>query len=291
LGELRAGKAFGTSTMENTRTAKERLRDLYAETSKHGQYQTLPAKLADALDLQFEVNEEWRGDRPRYPLIRDFVAANGCRTVLDVGANTGFFALSLAGDVPGLKVTACELNKTHARIIELLAEVGGYELPVTDRPADAEHVDRFGHFDCALHLNILHHAGHDFDGALVPDRTAFQAYAVDYLKRFRTTAERMVFQMGYNWRGDKTLPLIERDDQAGKVRFTLDLFERSGWEVEGVAFARKGAGIFPIEYDRYKMDELPPQGAALQTWLTARYGEAVWSEFYQRPMWFCRASR
>lgn len=276
--------------MGTTRTAKEQLQELYAETSKHGQYQTLPAKLADALGLQFEVNEEWRGDRPRYRIIRDYVAASGCRSLLDVGANTGFFALSLAGDIQGLSVTACELNKTHARIIELLAEVGGYHVPVTDQPADAEHVDRFGHFDCALHLNILHHAGHDFDGTLVRDRSAFRAYAVDYLGRFRSTADRMVFQMGYNWRGDKTLPLVGRDDQAGKVRFTLDLFNASGWHVEGVAFARKGTGAFPIEYDLHALDALPAEGGALQAWLKERYGAAVWSEFYQRPMWFCRAN-
>lgn len=279
------------STMGTGTTARERLQKLYAETSKHGQYQTLPPRLAELLGMQFEVNEEWRGDRPRYPLIREYVQKSDCRTLLDVGANTGFFALSLAGDVPGLKVTACELNKTHARIIELLAEVGGYEVPVTDQPADAAHVDRFGQFDCALHLNILHHAGHDFDAALVPDRGAFRAYAIDYLKRFRATADRMVYQMGYNWKGDKTLPLVERDDQAGKVRFTLDLLGSAGWEVEGVAFARKGTNEHPVELDLFTLNELPSSDAELQAWLKERYAEAIWSEFYQRPLWFCRAAQ
>ena len=273
--------------LRSTKQAKKELEALYAETSKHGQYQTLPDRLADLLGMQFDVNEEWRGDRPRYPFIRDFVTNNGCKSLLDVGANTGFFALSLAGDVPGLDVTACELNKTHARIISLLAEVGGYHISVTDRPADLANAASFGSFDCALHLNILHHAGHDFDSANVPDRGAFKDYAVSYLDRFRGTARRMVFQMGYNWRGDKTLPLVDREDQAGKVRFTQDLFKASGWTVGSVGFARKGDGSSPVGYDVFQTTDLPAADGDLNAWLKSRHGTAVWSEFYQRPLWFC----
>jgi SAM-dependent methyltransferase len=276
--------------MDTLDNAKKELRELYAETSKHGQYQTIPDRLAGLLGIQFEVNEEWRGDRPRYPLIKQFIQDAGCRSVLDVGANTGFFALSLAGDIPALKVKACELNKTHARIIELLARMGGYEVSVTDQPADLEHAGAFGSHDCALHLNILHHAGHDFDADHVKDRKDHRDYAVNYLRAFRGTARSMVYQMGYNWKGDKTLPLIAKEDQAGKVRYTMDIFQASGWIVEGVAFARNGTGAFPIEYDRFHPNDLPAGDAALQAWLTERYGEAVWSEFYQRPLWFCRSA-
>lgn len=275
--------------METIENAKNELRELYAETSKHGQYQTIPDRLAALLGIQFEVNEEWRGDRPRYPLIKEFIQESACRSVLDVGANTGFFALSLAGDLPHLSVKACELNKTHARIIELLARVGGYQVAVTDQPADLAHAGGFGLHDCALHLNILHHAGHDFDAIHVKDRDAYRSYAVAYLQAFRGTARRMVYQMGYNWKGDKTLPLIPKEDQAGKVRFTLDLFAASGWAVEGVAFARKGTGAYPIEYERFAPDALHQDDVQLQAWLTERYADGVWSEFYQRPLWFCRS--
>jgi hypothetical protein len=276
--------------METIENAKNELSELYAETSKHGQYQTIPDRLSALLGIQFEVNEEWRGDRPRYPLIKQFIQDNACRSVLDVGANTGFFALSLAGGFPALSVKACELNKTHARIIELLARIGGYEVAVTDQPADLAHAGGFGLHDCALYLNILHHAGHDFDAVQVKGREAFRDYAVDYLRAFRGTARRMVYQMGYNWRGDKTLPLIPKEDQAGKVRFAMDLFEAAGWVVEGVAFARKGMGAFPIEYERFATEYLPKGDDQLQVWLTERYADVVWSEFYQRPLWFCRSA-
>ena len=71
------------------------------------------------------------------------------------------------------------------------------------------------------------------------------------------------------------------------MRFTLDLFKAAGWTVEGVALAVKGKGGFPIEYELVDLDILL-QVADVQAWMEERYGEAVWSEFYQRPMWFCR---
>jgi len=275
--------------MDALTEARRSLEELYAETSKHAQYQTLPDVLADRLDIQFEVNEAWRGDRPRYPLIKGFVAEGPARSLIDFGANTGFFSLSLAADVPGSIVTACELNPTHARIIGLLAEVGGYTpFHVTEQPVDLRHADAFGHFDVALHLNILHHAGHDFDKADVPDRDAFMAYGQDYLRRFRATADRMVFQMGYNWGGNKELPLIAKEDQAGKVRFTTELLGGAGWDVQGIGLAKRQGPDAPVVIERFALGDLPTGTDALNNWLKARYGEHLWSEFYQRPLWFCR---
>ena len=273
------------TTLEDIKTE---LRTLYERSSKHGQYQALPAPLAEKLGFQFKINEEWRGDRTRYPAIREYVEKNRIRSILDVGANTGFFSLSLNNDLPYLEVTACELNKVHARIITILSELGGYQVKVTDTPADLQHLGQFGYFDCVLHLNILHHAGHDFDAALVPDRDAFSEYATKYLERLKGMAGRVVFQMGYNWRGDKTLPLVPKDDQAGKVDLTRTLFQNAGWEIEHIAFARKGDDDLPITYDLFELKDLPQGSDELQKWAQDRYGEAVWSEFYLRPIWFCK---
>jgi len=42
-------------------------------------------------------------------------------------------------------------------------EVGGYEhVVVTDMPASLDNLADFAIHDCVLHLNILHHAGHEF---------------------------------------------------------------------------------------------------------------------------------
>lgn len=279
----------GNRSMTELEQAKQKLKERYAVLSKHAQYQTLPEDLAEKLGVQFEINEEWRGDRPRYPLILEYAQRHKAIKVLDVGANTGFFSLSLAADLENASVTACELNKTHAEIIELLAKLGEHpNLSVTDRPANLENVDSFGSFDLALYLNILHHAGHDFDKSLVPDREAFMEYGAEYLRKFAKTTSRMVFQMGYNWGGDKTLPLVGRDDQAAKIRFTVELMQRSGWVIEQMALAKPGSGALPVEYELVSLTELLSKDD-LQHWCMAWYGDKIWSEFYQRPLWFCRS--
>ncbi len=275
----------------NLEDQKRSLEALYAITSKHGQYQTLPSELAARLGMQFNVNEEWRGDRTRYPLIKELVRSSGAATVIDVGANTGFFTLSLAADLPGLKITACERNRTHADIIEILADVGEYSsVDVIDRSADLANVGSLGDFDVMLHLNILHHAGHDFDPDLVPDRNAFAEYGINYLRTAQGSARKLIFQMGYNWRGDKSLPLVAKEDQVGKFLFTRRLLEGAGWNILSVSFACKGDGDLPITYEAFRMDELPGDDS-LDKWLRERYEVSVWSEFYQRPIWFCVQDR
>lgn len=269
---------------------KTLLEALYAKDSKHAHYQTLPEPLAQRLGMQFQINEEWRGDRTRYQVILAGIPAQTGLRILDVGANTGFFSLSLAHDRPAARITACESNPTHARIIRLLAEVGGYEhVVVTELPACLDNLADFAIHDCILHLNILHHAGHDFDADKVAVREAFRDYAVNYLAGLRGIGTQLVFQMGYHWGGDKTLPLVHRDDQAGKVAFTNGLLERAGWTVEGIAFARAPDTSTPISYERFTPDAIPTAASELQSWLTSRYGTRIWSEFYQRPIWFCRA--
>ena len=276
--------------MDALSDARLALRQLYNESSKHAQYQTIPDAIAERLGIQFEVNEAWRGDRPRYPLIRDFIREGPHARVIDFGANTGFFSLSLAADLPGAEVTACELNPTHARIIRLLAEVGGYAaFNVTEQPADLIHVDRFGRFDVALHLNILHHAGHDFDRADVPDRDSFVHYGQAYLRKLRATSDRLVFQMGYNWGGNKELPLVSKGDQAGKIIFTNRLLDSAGWEVLFIGLAERDGPDAPVLIKRFAPSALPLDAISLNAWLSARYGEDLWSEFYQRPIWFCKA--
>jgi hypothetical protein len=142
----------------------------------------------------------------------------------------------------------------------------------------------------ALHLNILHHAGHDFDDADVPDRDAFMTYGQDYLRRFRATADQMVFQMGYNWGGNKELPLIAKEDQAGKVRFTTELLDGAGWDVLGVGLAKREGPDASVVIERFAPSDLP-SADALDMWLKVRYGDDLWSEFYQRPLWFCSVRR
>jgi hypothetical protein len=272
-----------------TSPIRDLLQVLYAQDSKHAHYQTLPEPLAHGLGLNFEINEEWRGDRTRYRSILEWIPDEDGLRILDVGANTGFFSLSLAHDRPRARITACEPNPTHARIIRLLASSGGYtNLATTEMPASIARLEAFAPQDLVLHLNILHHAGHDFDCGEADSPEAFAGYGIRYLARLAGRTPRLVFQMGYNWGGNKTLPLVGRDDQAGKVFFTRMLLERAGWSVEAVAFARAGNPSEPIGYERFDPAGIPAAREPLQSWLAERYGSRVWSEFYQRPIWFCR---
>ena len=109
------------------------------------------------------------------------------------------------------------------------------------------------------------------------------------VKRFKATADRMVFQMGYNWGGNKELPIIGKEDQAGKVQFTVEMLNSAGWEIQGIGLAKRDGAEAPVVIERFKLKDIPEETKALNKWLSDRYGEYLWSEFYQRPIWLCRS--
>src|SRR3546814_2247814 len=55
------------------------------------------------------------------------------------------------------------------------------------------------HSDFMLHLNVLHHAGHDFDTKHISDISSFQNYSRRYLASLRRITDAMLFQIGSNW--------------------------------------------------------------------------------------------
>ena len=92
-----------------------------------------------------------------------------------------------------------------------------------------------------MHLNVLHHAGHDFDADLIisGDHTICAEYAVDYFRVLRERANRMLFQMGSNWGGDKNLPIVGEREDAEKLRIFDTWLEAGGWQPLAVAYSQK----------------------------------------------------
>src|SRR5882724_10377824 len=99
---------------------REEIERFYYDRSKHSVYQSLPEFVEQALGLTIELDHAWRSDRPRYAYLTSRLSFAG-KSVLDIGANTGYFTLNLA-KAYGASVVAYEANPNHARIIAGVAE-------------------------------------------------------------------------------------------------------------------------------------------------------------------------
>lgn len=277
-----------------------RLQALYADQSKHAIYQSLPAFVADALGLQFDIDSAWRGDAVRLRHLLSHAQAAGWPedgSWCDFGANTGFFSLSLAHQMPRARVLAVEANPNHASFIDTLAQA--FELTGLQVLPQAITLDRLGEIgqhEVLLHLNVLHHAGADFDRERVSGVADFGAYAIEYLRRLRANARRLVFQIGSNLWGDKAHPIVALDDDMGKLRLFAAWLAQAGWRIDDLSYATRDAGD-PQAVQGVSYRSLPP---VLLSDLPTAANEAAWraalaglrlqehpGEFYRRPLFIC----
>jgi hypothetical protein len=276
---------------------KAELQNLYADASKHSVYQNIPDFVSAELGYTETIDENWRGDRPRLAYMLDSRTPTAGESWLDFGANTGFFTLSLARQFPHARFVAVEANPNHARFIARVAQYFGMSnVEVIQRAVGLADLHELPQSDCLLHLNVLHHAGHDFDAGLVAEKGRFPDYARRYLGLLRERANGMFFQMGSNWGGDKRQPLVGVREDAVKLETFFDWLRSAGWHVKDIAYAIRAAdsrvrfenltaSMYPDTNDGHLADR-----HALQKDLERFKLDDFPGEFYRRPLFWCGAA-
>jgi hypothetical protein len=278
-------------TKSNNEDARAELKRFYEQTSKHSSYQSVPEFVGAALDYEEPIARNWRDDKNRLRYIESRAQPGSGESWTDFGANTGFFTLSLAHKHPATRFLAIEANRVHATFIRRVTELFSLRnVEILDRPIGLEDLPSLPKSDVMLHLNVLHHAGKDFDSAHVKDVEQFAPYARRYLAGLRSACSRLVFQMGSNLWGDKLKPIISREDDVGKLKLYCELIADAGWTVRSVAYP--GADAEAIEYDDLDPSLVTRLGdaqwdniGALVTNALARFSlERHIGEFYRRPL-------
>lgn len=278
------------STLEN------KLRQLYSDATKHSNYQNIPDFVRQELGYSETIDEQWRGDSSRYSYLLDNVSLEN-KNVADIGANTGFFTLSLAHRFrdSGSKFTAIEANPNHATFISKIADhfdLGN--VSVLERSLTLDSVDELKQYDSLLLFNVLHHAGVDFDTDRVKHQSELAQYIIQFLARLRNHAKQIVFQMGYNWGGNKSCPIVDLQDDIGKLAYTAHSMKKSGWKISKVATASSTGSSTPgyTNLDQKIVDALN----ATPERFCDEFDDKIFdcdmstlSEFYRRPIFICDA--
>lgn len=274
-------------------TLKNELQKLYSDASKHSVYQNIPDFVSAELGYTESIDEAWRGDRPRLTYLLAKRTPEPGERWLDFGANTGFFTLSLAKKYPKTAFIAVEANPNHARFISSVARYFRLDNIVTiQRAIGLRELGELPQCDFLLHLNVLHHAGHDFDTDLVSDKSRFPEYSREYLKLLSTRTNGMLFQIGSNWGGNKSQPLVEVHDNVGKVKIFSGWLRDARWHIHAVSCARHD------EDGLISYQDLPGHVqqalninvmSGLQEALSEFELDRFPGEFYRRPLFLCDA--
>lgn len=214
------------------------LAELYQQTSKHSNYQLLPRALQPLLSST-DVAVCSRHEAERLAYIVSRVPVEG-RHVVDIGGNTGFFSFELL-DHGARRVDYHEGNAAHHDFVRIAAQ----RLGVDDRlHAHHGYVDfqpgRLPRADVTLVLNVLHHLGDDFgDPALAME--AAKQQMLDCLSELSRSCSWLVFQLGFNWKGDRRHPLFAGGTKAEMIDFVKQ-GTAADWAVSAIGVAgREGA--------------------------------------------------
>lgn len=273
---------------------KTELHKLYSDTSKHSVYQNIPDFVTAELGYAETIDESWRGDRPRLAYLLESRKPAAGENWMDFGANTGFFILSLAKMFPKTIFTAVEANPNHAHFIKRVAQYFAMDnVKVLDRAIGLNDLDELPKSDFLLHLNVLHHAGHDFDQSLVLSKAAFGSYALQYLTKLRERTSAMIFQMGSNWGGDKKQPLIAVHDDLDKLRIFSEWLRNAHWDLSAIAYPRHDGNGRVIYSNipgimREELNHRAELSNVVRDVFDASQLDSFPGEFYRRPLFLCQ---
>ena len=209
---------------------RAQLTQLIKAQSKHSEYQFLHPLLTDALDLDYQPAGKHEMQRQAYMQAHVSVAG---KTVLDIGANTGFFSLA-ALQAGASNVVCVEGNTQHAQFMQACAQI----LNLSDRMEVRNEYHNFvketkTHFDVTLCLNVLHHLGDDFGNATLGREEAKQQM-IQALNHLASQTKILWFQLGFNWKGDRHAPLFENGLKSELIEFVTN-HTSDHWHIQKIA--------------------------------------------------------
>jgi len=183
----------------------QNLLSLYQNTSKHSNYQILPERLKSLLPENM-ISVKSRNENERLDYIYSKLDIKGL-SIADIGGNTGYFSFELL-EKGARQVDYFEGNSEHAQFVTCAAQSLGLE---EDLKVHNEYIDfnnlQIKKFDCVLLLNVLHHIGDDYGDKNIKGNDVQESIASALISLSKRT-KYLVFQLGFNWKGNRDLPIF-----------------------------------------------------------------------------------
>lgn len=211
------------------------LKDLYQKSSKHSNYQILPTSLSQVLK-QEELKVVSRYEKERLDFILTYLDIKD-KKILDIGGNTGYFSIECL-DKGCSSVICFEGNSEHAQFVKLSAEILG----LTDRISVKNEYYNFNKdieekCDITFLLNVLHHVGDDYGDNHISIQKAKDSIKTSINSLLGVTRY-LVFQLGYNWKGNRNLGLFEDGTKREMIDYIKDVIDMN-WDVIAIGIAEK----------------------------------------------------
>ncbi len=216
----------------------EKLKELYSEISKHSQYQMLPKSISNFLGDMKIVKPRYEEERLEF-ILKNIDVKD--KKVLDIGGNTGFFTFELL-NAGAKKITYYEGNQSHAEFVELAKILLGYSNKIEIHKKYFNFKEELSnvYYDITLLLNVLHHIGDDFEEE-IRDIDSAKEGIIKHLNYLAKNTNYLVFQMGFNWKGNIKCCLFEKGTKLEMIEFIFHGL-KNHWEIINIGIPEKIEG-------------------------------------------------
>lgn len=209
---------------------------LYQKSSKHSNYQAIPPSLSTLLPKE-RLQIESRHESARWEFIDSHCTLNR-KKIVDIGGNTGYFSFRSI-EAGAESVCLIEGNEAHAEFVRQAAKSLGISerLAVLNQYLDLANSKLNFHVDYIFLLNVLHHAGDDYDKESNTPRKALEKIKKS-LENLSGHSDQLIFQIGFNWKGDRNRPLFPDGTKAEMIEFVKECLGQK-WTIKSIGIAQK----------------------------------------------------
>ena len=202
------------------------------QAGKHTVYQRIARSVLNKIDDP-RVHTAARYEQERFDYLKKFVTLENV-SVIDIGCNLGYFSFS-ALEAGAAQVTCYEGYQKHAEFVAKSAALIGVQDKLTVKAEYYDFDANGAPYDVAFLLNVLHHVGDDYGDQNTTRENAKKRIA-QQMNTMAAVAQTLVFQLGFNWRGDRNLPLFAGGLKDELIDFVAQA-TRQHWEIKTVGIA------------------------------------------------------
>jgi len=201
-------------------------------TKKHSAYQVLPEIIKNLIgktDIKFYPKYE----KERLNYITKKVNIKD-KTILDIGCNTGYFVFEFL-EQEAKKITCYEGGKHHSQFVELATQLIKQEKTIKVISEYYDFNSTTERCDIVLLLNVLHHLGDDY-GEKNQTRAEAKDNMLNQLNSMSRNTNLLIFQMGFNWKGDINQCLFEQGTKSEMIHFIKN-GTKGYWDIMDIGVA------------------------------------------------------
>ena len=213
-----------------------KLIDLYTKTSKHSHYQILAKPIMDIISNRIQnVCSRYEKERLDY-ILKHLQCTN--ISLADIGSNTGYFTIEIL-ERGAKSALVIEGNKAHSDFVNEAITVLGWQDRVKVHPCYITFNNdiSFINVDITLLLNVLHHIGDDYGNQFQSIDVA-KKNIINSLISLSQQTKFLIFQLGFNWKGNKNFPLFKKGTKNELINF-IESGIKDIWAIEHIGIAEK----------------------------------------------------